>query len=112
MNDKKVSQHLLIGSLCGIIGTTSYILAIMVELPAVLAFVLVSVWPICAIIFAFSIYKFIAIDGVGPSGNRFSVGYVSRAFIDFLGFGDKGTSEIWDLVEYPNGSAGASCYSC
>jgi len=80
MNDKKVSQHLLIGSLCGIIGTTSYILAIMVELPAVLAFVLVSVWPICAIIFAFSIYKFIAIDKQSIS-NQLAFLFTTIAFL-------------------------------
>ena len=78
--DKQISQQLLIGSICGIIGTISYIIAIMFPFAPAVGFLLISIWPIATIIFAFSIYKYIAIDKQSIS-NQLAFLFTTIAFV-------------------------------
>ncbi len=80
MNNKQNYQQLLIGSICGIIGTISYIIAIMFQLKPAFGFLLVSIWPITSIIFAYSIYKYIAISNQSTS-NQLAFLFTTIAFV-------------------------------
>ena len=62
MSQKQNSRQLLIGSTCGILGTISYIVAITFQVTPAFGFLLITIWSMASIIFAFSIYKYIAID--------------------------------------------------
>ncbi|MFC2096742.1 hypothetical protein ACFLSI_00265 [Bacteroidota bacterium] len=61
MENKQISQQLLFGSICAIIGTISYILAVSIQLPPSIAFILVTFWPMTAIISAYVGYKYFAL---------------------------------------------------
>lgn len=48
------------GGICGIIGTSLYVIAIVAPMPNIMAYALVMAWPLLSIIFVYSLYKFIA----------------------------------------------------
>jgi len=62
MKNNQVSQLLLIGSIFAIVGTICYIIAATLSVPAYIGFLLVTIWPMSAIVFAFAIYKYIKIE--------------------------------------------------
>ncbi len=62
MDNKQISQQLLIGSIGSIIGTICYVIAVTFPTAPSISFILVTIWPFTAIVFSFSIYKYIAID--------------------------------------------------
>jgi len=61
MKNNQTYQLLLFGSVLSVIGTICYIIAVTLTVPAHIGFLLVTIWPISAIIFAFAIYKYIKI---------------------------------------------------
>ena len=52
----------IVGGVCGIVGTISYIIAITFPFSPTVSFLLAMAWPIFTIIFAFSAYKYISIQ--------------------------------------------------
>jgi hypothetical protein len=106
MNYKQNSRQLLFGSICGIIGTICYIVAVTIQLPPSIGFLLVTIWPMATIIFAFSIYKYIAIDNQSTSNQlaflftiiAFVLAYIMLSIQVGLGMG------IGDAIAKANGS--------
>lgn len=80
MNEVIRSKFLLTGGTCGILGTVSYILAITLPLSPTLVFILGTLWPILSIIFAFVVYKYIAIEKQSIS-NQLAFLFTSIAFV-------------------------------
>ena len=60
MENNQISKLLLLGGILGIIGTISYILAVSIPAPPSVSFLLVTIWPISAIISGFTFYKYVA----------------------------------------------------
>jgi len=79
MDNKISSQQVLIGGICGIIGTVSYITVISFQFPPTIVFLLGLIWPILSIIFAFVVYKYIAIQKQSLS-NQLAFLFTSIAF--------------------------------
>ncbi len=80
MNNQQISKQLLIGSIGNIIGLHCYIIAAAVPVSPVLSFLLITVWPVTAIIFAYSVYKYIAIEKQSIS-NQLAFIFTVIAFI-------------------------------
>ncbi len=74
------SDFYIIGGICGILGTINYILAIMISLPSVVSFLLAISWPIFSLIFAYSVYKYIAIHKQSIK-NQLALIFTYTAFI-------------------------------
>jgi hypothetical protein len=49
------------GGICGIIGTTFYVLAIMIPMPPILTYSLAMSWPLLSIVFVYALYRYIAL---------------------------------------------------
>jgi len=62
MNKQQISKQLLIGSIGSIIGLHCYIIAAAISMSPLLSFLLITIWPVTAIIFAHALYKYIAIE--------------------------------------------------
>ena len=62
MLNETIFKQLAIGSIASIIGTICYIIAISVPTTPQFGFLLITIWPVTAIIFAFSVYQYIALD--------------------------------------------------
>ena len=61
MKTNQNSEFYVIGGICGILGNINYIIAITFPLPPAVSFLLAISWPIFSLIFAYSVYKYIAI---------------------------------------------------
>jgi len=70
----------IVGGLCGVIGTTSYIIAITFPFSPTVSFLLAMAWPILSIIFAFSAYEYISIQNQSIS-NQLAFIFTCIAFI-------------------------------
>jgi hypothetical protein len=64
----------------GIIGTASYIVAIMAPVSATMGFILATIWPMTAILFAFCFYDYIALTRQSLS-NQWAFLFTVIAFV-------------------------------
>lgn len=80
MENKQVSKELLLGSILAIIGTVCYILAISVPVSPSIGFILVSIWPISAIVASFAFYKYVSLTKQSFS-NQLSFLFAVIAFV-------------------------------
>ena len=74
------SKFYVTGGICGIIGVICYILASSLPAPPKFSFLLALAWPILSIIFAYSIYKFVALDHQSIY-NQLAFLFVTIAFV-------------------------------
>lgn len=66
MIQKEDSNSLyIIGSVCGILSTFLYIIVIMVSFPAQISFSLAILWPLLGVIYAYALYRLVAIEQEG-----------------------------------------------
>lgn len=70
----------LVGGVCGIVGTISYIIAIAFPFYPTVSFLLAMAWPMLTIIFAYSAYKYISIQKQSIS-NQLAFIFTVIAFI-------------------------------
>jgi len=70
----------IVGGLCGVIGTISYIIAITFPFSPTVSFLLAMAWPILSIIFASSAYEYISIQNQSIS-NQLAFIFTCIAFI-------------------------------
>ena len=61
MKTNQNSNFYVIGGICGIVGTLNYIIAITIPFSPAVSFLLAMSWPILSLIFAYSVYKYIAV---------------------------------------------------
>lgn len=56
------AKHLIFGGLCGILGTLLYVLIGFIPFDQNLLYTMAMAWPILSIVFAYSLYRFVAIE--------------------------------------------------
>ena len=74
------SKFYVTGGICGIIGVICYILAISLPVSPKFGFLLALAWPIFSIVFAYSVYKFIA-HSYQSIYNQLAFLFVTIAFV-------------------------------
>ncbi len=80
MENKTVYKQLTLGSIGAIIGTICYIIGVTFPTTPSIGFLLMTIWPMSAIVFAYSVYKYIAIDDQSTS-NQLAFIFTVIAFI-------------------------------
>jgi hypothetical protein len=62
MNNNRNSFLFIIGGISGVVGTICYVIAITIPLNQIATFGLAIAWPILSIVFAFSLYRYYALE--------------------------------------------------